>query len=211
MNRGSFLSSASLAAIAAGTANAATTIPGGSNFVERKANFDAAGFIRAVNKPENIRQVWEAVAFHPALFNNIKNGLNGLHFGYGYRPDRITVVFAPHGQSSAVTYADASAPAAPSDVGVAVTPSADAFGVSWTDNSDNETAEMSLGNPRIFIAPPSAKLCAGHRKVKQNASARQALSRAVACASLPSSAASSSPSASPRRSSRVRRVPQEIR
>ena len=107
MNRGSFLSSASLAAIAAGTANAATAIPGGSNFVERKANFDAAGFIRAVNKPENIRQVWEAVSFHPAVFNNVKNGLNGLHFGFGYRPDRITVVFAPHGPSSAVTYADA--------------------------------------------------------------------------------------------------------
>jgi intracellular sulfur oxidation DsrE/DsrF family protein len=100
MNRGSFLSSASLAAMA-------TTVPGGSNFVERKANFDAAGFIRAVNKPDNIRQVWEAVAFHPAVFNNMKNGLNGLHFGFGYRPDRITVVFAPHGPSSAVTYADA--------------------------------------------------------------------------------------------------------
>ncbi|HET9394003.1 MAG TPA: hypothetical protein VFO29_10865 [Candidatus Rubrimentiphilum sp.] len=107
MNRGSFLSSASLAAIAAGTANAATTVPGGSDFVERKANFDAAGFIRAVNKPQNVRQLWEAVAFHPAVFNNMKNGLNGLQFGFGYRPDRITMVFAPHGPSSAYTYSDA--------------------------------------------------------------------------------------------------------
>lgn len=100
MNRASFLSSATIAA-------AATGVPGGSNFVERRANFDAAGFARAVNRPADIRQVWEAVSFHPALFNNVKNGLNGLHFGFGYPADRISMVFAPHGPSSAYTYADA--------------------------------------------------------------------------------------------------------
>jgi intracellular sulfur oxidation DsrE/DsrF family protein len=99
MNRGSFLSSTSLAAVAA-------SVPGGSDFVERQANFDAAGFIRAVNKPADIRQVWEAVAFHPAIFNNMKNGLNGLHFGFGYAANRITMAFAPHGPSSAYTYSE---------------------------------------------------------------------------------------------------------
>jgi intracellular sulfur oxidation DsrE/DsrF family protein len=99
MNRASFLSSATIAA-------AATSVPGGSNFVERRANFDAAAFARAVNKPADIRQVWEAVSFHPAIFNNMKNGLNGLHFGFGYRPDRIGMVLAPHGPSSAYTYSD---------------------------------------------------------------------------------------------------------
>lgn len=99
MNRASFLSSATIAA-------AATGVPGGSNFVERRANFDAAGFVRAVNKPADIRQVWEAVAFHPAVFNNIKNSLNGLHFGFGYPADRIAIVLAPHGPSSAYTYSD---------------------------------------------------------------------------------------------------------
>jgi hypothetical protein len=99
MNRASFLSSATIAA-------AATGVPGGSNLVERRANFDAAGFARAVNKPADIRQVWEAVAFHPAIFNNMKNGLNGLHFGFGYAADRISMVLAPHGPSSAYTYTD---------------------------------------------------------------------------------------------------------
>jgi intracellular sulfur oxidation DsrE/DsrF family protein len=100
MNRASFLSSATIAA-------AATGVPGGSNFVERRANFDAAAFARAVNRPADIRQVWEAVSFHPAIFNNMKNGLNGLRFGFGYPADRISMVFAPHGPSSAYTYADA--------------------------------------------------------------------------------------------------------
>ncbi len=99
MNRASFLSSATIAA-------AATSVPGGSNFVERRANFDVAAFARAVNKPADIRQLWEAVAFHPAIFNNMKNGLNGLRFGFGYRPERISMVLAPHGPSSAYTYAD---------------------------------------------------------------------------------------------------------
>jgi intracellular sulfur oxidation DsrE/DsrF family protein len=99
MNRASFLSNATLAA-------AATGVPGGSNFVERHANFDAAAFVHAVNKPADIRQVWEAVAFHPAIFNNMKNGLNGLHFGFGYPAARISMVLAPHGPSSAYTYAD---------------------------------------------------------------------------------------------------------
>ncbi len=106
MNRGSFLSSASLAAIAAGTANAAATVPGGSNLVERRANFDAAGFARAVNKPADIRQVWEVVSFHPAVFNNLKNALNGLHFGFGYASNRLSMAFASHGPSSAYTYSD---------------------------------------------------------------------------------------------------------
>ena len=97
MNRASFLSSASAVAVAASSADAAPAVPGGSNFVERRANFDAASFVRAVNKPADIRQVWEAVAFHPPLFTNMKNGLNGLHFGFGYPADRVTMVFAPHG------------------------------------------------------------------------------------------------------------------
>ena len=56
MNRGSFLSSASFAAIAVGTANAATAVPGGSNLVERKANFDSAGFIQIVEQAETTGQ-----------------------------------------------------------------------------------------------------------------------------------------------------------
>lgn len=107
MKRSSFLaSSASLAVLAGGLADAAQSIPGGSHFVERKADFNDAEFAKIVGRPADIRQVWEAVAFHPAMFNNVKNALNGLQFGYGYAPGRISMAIAPHGPSSAYTYSD---------------------------------------------------------------------------------------------------------
>ncbi len=109
MKRSTFLvSSASLAALSSGGgAAAAQSVPGGTRLVERSADFDAAQFAGLVDKPADIRQLWEAVAFHPAIFNNVKNAINGLRFGFGYAPERIAMVFCPHGPSSAYTYDDA--------------------------------------------------------------------------------------------------------
>ena len=86
MNRGSFLaSSASLVALAQSSAGAQQAIPGGTHFVERHADFNLAEFQAAVDRPgTTIRQVWEAVGFHPQIFSNLKNSLNGLQFGFGY-------------------------------------------------------------------------------------------------------------------------------
>lgn len=108
MNRSSFLaaSSASLVAAAGTPALAAQGVPGGTHLVERKADFDAAAFAKIVGAPADIRQMWEAVSFHPAVLDNVKNALNGLHFGYGYPANRIASVFAGHGPSSAYTYSD---------------------------------------------------------------------------------------------------------
>jgi intracellular sulfur oxidation DsrE/DsrF family protein len=107
MNRGTFLaSSASLAALAQAGANAAQGVPGGTHFVERRADFDEAEFAKIAGKPADVRMLWEAIAFKPSVFNNVKNALNGLRFGFGYSPDRIAMAFCPHGPSSAYTYAD---------------------------------------------------------------------------------------------------------
>jgi intracellular sulfur oxidation DsrE/DsrF family protein len=107
MNRSAFLaSSASLVALASANGSAAENVPGGTHFVERKADFDEADFAKLVGRPADVRQMWEAVAFRPGVFNNIKNSLNGLRFGYGYAPDRIAMAFCPHGPSSAYTYTD---------------------------------------------------------------------------------------------------------
>lgn len=99
MIRSHFLTAASLAASAA-------AVPGGSTLVERRANFDEAAFTRAVGKPADIRQVWENLGFIPGVFNNMKNSLNGLIYGYGFAPDRVTLVAANHGPSSAYTFSD---------------------------------------------------------------------------------------------------------
>lgn len=100
MIRLQFLTSASLAA------SAAAAVPGGSALVERRANFDEAAFNGAVGKPADIRQMWENLGFIPGVFNNMKNSLNGLIYGYGFAPDRITLVAANHGPSSAYTFSD---------------------------------------------------------------------------------------------------------
>jgi intracellular sulfur oxidation DsrE/DsrF family protein len=86
---------------------AADAIPGGTHFVERRADFDMAAFESAVDRPGvQVRQVWETVAFHPQVLGNIKNSLNGLQFGFGHAPSQIAMVVAAHGPSGAYNYTD---------------------------------------------------------------------------------------------------------
>jgi intracellular sulfur oxidation DsrE/DsrF family protein len=107
MKRTTFLlSSASLAAGAAGAALAAPSVPGGTQLVERLADFDETQFDRIVGRPARIRQVVEAVSFSPVTLNNVKNALNGLEFGYGYPAGGILVALANHGPSTAFGLAD---------------------------------------------------------------------------------------------------------
>jgi hypothetical protein len=105
MKRSGFLaSSASLVAIGATSAGATSPVPGGTHLVERAADFDQAAFDRLVGKRAAIRQLWETVAFKPAILNNIKNAFNGLQFGFGLTP--IAMVLAGHGPSAAYGYSD---------------------------------------------------------------------------------------------------------
>jgi hypothetical protein len=99
MNRSSFLGSAAIGA-------SAVAVPGGMNFVERRADFDEAMFAGIVGRPAPYRLLWEAVAFAPGFLNNVKNALNGLQFGFGADPAQINSVVAGHGPSSVYTYTD---------------------------------------------------------------------------------------------------------
>ena len=97
MNRKGFL---------AASATAAAVVPGGAHLVERRSDFDAATFAKAVGRPAEIRQVVEAVAFRPSMLVNVKNALNGLQFGFGYPASSIAVALAGHGPSAVYAYAD---------------------------------------------------------------------------------------------------------
>ena len=97
---------ATLAAGAGGVARA-QAVPGGTHLVERAADFDRAAFDAALGRSAQIRQLWEAVAFKPAIWNNVKNSMNGLQFGYGYPAGSFAMAFAAHGPSSAYGYDDA--------------------------------------------------------------------------------------------------------
>lgn len=106
MNRSLFLTaSASLAALAGAGASAAQSVPGGTHLVERKSDFDAAAFAKAVDRGE-VRMLWEQVSFHPQVLANVKNALNGLQFGFGYPAAQIAMAMADHGPSSAYNYSD---------------------------------------------------------------------------------------------------------
>lgn len=106
MRRSSFLGAGAALVAAMPRESLAAPVPGGVHLVERHADFDAAAFAKAVGRPAQIRQLWEVVSFHPLVLANVKNSLNGLHFGYGYPAHEIAMVFAGHGPSSAYTYSD---------------------------------------------------------------------------------------------------------
>lgn len=99
MNRSDFLASSAIAALA-------DAVPGGTRFVERKADFDEAAFEKIVGRPADVRMLFEQIAFKPGMFSNVKNALNGLQFGFGYAPARIALAVAGHGPASSFTYSD---------------------------------------------------------------------------------------------------------
>lgn len=106
MNRSAFLTTAATLAAAQSAVASAQSVPGGSQFVETKANFPSGEFAKLVGRPAQIRQLYESVAFKPNIWNNVKNSLNGLQFGFGYPADAIAVLFAGHGASAAYGYSD---------------------------------------------------------------------------------------------------------
>lgn len=106
MNRSAFLAATATLAAAANTPAPAAQVPGGTHYVERAADFDRAAFDAALGRSAQIRQLWEAVAFKPPIWNSVKNSMNGLQFGYGYPAGSFVMAFAAHGPSSAYGYDD---------------------------------------------------------------------------------------------------------
>lgn len=106
MKRTTFISASATLLAATGGLAGAQSVPGGTSLVERKSDFDETAFAAAVGRSAGIRQLYEAVAFKPSIWNNVKNSFNGLQFGFGFAPERIAIAFAPHGPSAAYGYAN---------------------------------------------------------------------------------------------------------
>lgn len=87
-------------------AAAAPAVPGGTDLVERRANFDEANFDRVLGRPAQYRMLFEAVKYVPTFLNNVKNSLNGLQYGFGADPTQIVIAIAAHGPSSSYAYDD---------------------------------------------------------------------------------------------------------
>ena len=94
---------AAMAAATFGTAEKAT-----AQLVYKKADWDVAAFARLAHDPARVKQVYDIAAVNDGRFlNNVKNSLNGLHFGWGIPENDIKIVAALHGPSNMLCYDDA--------------------------------------------------------------------------------------------------------
>lgn len=78
-----------------------------AQLVYRPTDWNVSAFNALLKKPARIKQVYDIISIGEGRFlNNIKNSLNGLHFGFGIPADAIQVVAALHGPSNLVNYDD---------------------------------------------------------------------------------------------------------
>jgi hypothetical protein len=105
VERKTFLAaSAMIAALA--TDACAKAAPRELELIERKANFDYAGFVKLVNRPAEIHQLWDIDGYVPTALGAMKSAYNGYQFGYGIPPENIAMVACFHGFANAFAYDD---------------------------------------------------------------------------------------------------------
>ena len=106
MNRRSFVSTAAtgVAALATlGTVDSETQ----AQLVYTKSEWKLGDFDKLAQKPARVKQVYDIIAIaNGGFLNNIKNSLNGLHFGFGIPQEQIKIVAALHGPANLLNYDD---------------------------------------------------------------------------------------------------------
>ena len=80
-------------------------IPGGSALVESAAEFDLATFRKIAEQPVPYKVVWDLTNVGKA-FGNVKNSLNGYHFGFGFGPNQTHMIMALHGTANTANFSD---------------------------------------------------------------------------------------------------------
>lgn len=104
MERKTFLATAAVtaAALAACGKSDANQL----ELVEPASQFDYAAFAKLVDRPADVRQLWDASHYQPGVLAGIKNAYNGYQFGYSIDPKRIAQVLCLHGSANAWAYDD---------------------------------------------------------------------------------------------------------
>ncbi len=106
LTRRSFVTAAAASVTAFGTL-AANPQDAQAQLVYTTSDWNVAAFNKIVHHPARIKQVYDVVAINDGRFlNNIKNSLNGLHFGFGVPVEQIKVVAALHGPANMLNYDD---------------------------------------------------------------------------------------------------------
>jgi hypothetical protein len=106
MNRRSFVATATTSVAALATLATA----GGdaeAQLVYTKSDWRLSEFNQLVKNPARVKQVFDIIPIAEGKFlNNIKNSLNGLHFGFGIPDEQIKVIAALHGPANMLNYDD---------------------------------------------------------------------------------------------------------
>jgi hypothetical protein len=92
---------ASLAALGGMTASA------NPQLVYKASDWKISEFDRLLKNPSRVKQVFDENQIGGGKFlNNIKNSLNGLHFGFSILSDQIKIIAAMHGSANALNFDD---------------------------------------------------------------------------------------------------------
>jgi hypothetical protein len=106
LTRRSFVSSAAAGVTALGFSGGMSQ-SAGAQLVWNASDWKMAEFEKIVHNPARIKQVWDIVQIGDGKFlSNIKNALNGLHFGYGVPTQEIKIAAALHGPANMLNYDD---------------------------------------------------------------------------------------------------------
>jgi intracellular sulfur oxidation DsrE/DsrF family protein len=107
MNRRSFVTTATTSVAALATLAIADRHAEGQ-LVYTKSDWQVSEFDQLAKNPARVKQVFDVTSIAEGKFlNNIKNSLNGLHFGFGIPDQQIRVVAALHGPANMLNYDDA--------------------------------------------------------------------------------------------------------
>lgn len=94
---------------ATGSLAALGAMSSGANpqLVDKRSDWEIAEFGRLVTNPYRVKQVFDENRIGEGKFLiNIKNSLNGLHFGFNIPSDQIKVIAAMHGRANALNFDD---------------------------------------------------------------------------------------------------------
>jgi hypothetical protein len=79
----------------------------GAQLVYKPVDWKIADFERLVKANARVKQIFDIVQIREGKFlNNIKNSLNGLHFGFGIPENQIKVIAALHGPANLLNFDD---------------------------------------------------------------------------------------------------------
>lgn len=106
LSRRSFVTTAA-ASVAAISAVGAIAPSADAQLVSTTATWKVSDFSALVKKPARAKQVYDIVHINDGAFlNNVKNSLNGFHYGFGIPVDHIQVVAALHGPANMLNMDD---------------------------------------------------------------------------------------------------------